>query len=105
MEDYIVYQRPTDASNNEIYNQSESLSGFALQVGSFRMFERANLLKNDLSKKGYRVFIAAAEISEKDGIWHRVVIGRFLEKEVAVKTAIILKETENLKSIIKKNII
>ena len=82
--------------------QSESLaSGFVLQVGSFKNLERANLLKNNLDKKGYPAFVMAAPISGEGEIWHRVVIGRFTKKEAAVKAATRVKEIENLGSVIK----
>ena len=87
---------------DELQKQGESLSsGFFLQVGSFKTLERANLLKNNLSKKGYLAFVVAVRISKESEIWHRVVIGKFAEKEFAVKAAIELKETENLNSVIK----
>ena len=76
-------------------------SGFVLQVGSFKTLERANLLKNNLDKKGYPVSIVAAQISGKGEVYHRVVIGRFKKKEAAVKFATRVAEKENLKSVIK----
>ena len=85
-----------------VQKQGESLaSGFVLQVGSFKTLERANLLKNNLNKKGYPVSVVAAQISGKGEVYHRVVIGRFTEKEAADKVAIRVEQMENLESILK----
>ena len=55
-------------------------SGFILQVGSFKTLERANSLKNNLDAKGYPAFVMAPRVSEEGAVWHRVVVGKFLEK-------------------------
>ncbi len=80
-------------------NVESVASGFALQVGSFRQLERAELLKDKLGKKGYPVFVAMARISGKDEVWYRVFIGRFTEKETAVETARRVKEVEKIDSV------
>lgn len=75
-------------------------SGFALQVGSFKALERANLLKNYLDKKGYPVFIVKVRILQKNETWHRVFIGRFLQRQDAVTAKIKVKDLENLNSVL-----
>ena len=45
--------------------------GFVLQVGSFKTLEKANLLKKNLGKKGYPVFVEMARILGGDRVWHR----------------------------------
>ncbi len=85
----------------EVGKQVESVaSGFALQVGSFRQLERAGLLKEKLVKKGYPVFVATVRIAGKDEVWHRVFIGRFLDRETAVVTARKAKQAEKLDSVL-----
>ena len=86
----------------ETREQSEPLaSGFVLQVGAFKTLERAILLKNNLNKKGYSAFVTVARMSDAGEILHRVVIGSFTERKFAVKTAIRVKQLENLDSVIK----
>ena len=81
----------------ETREQSEPLaSGFVLQVGAFKILERANLLKDNLNKKGYSAFVTVARMSDAGEILHRVVIGSFTERKFAVKTAIRVKQIENL---------
>ena len=86
----------------ETREQSEPLaSGFVLQVGAFKALERANLLKNNLNKKGYSASLTVARMSDAGEILHRVVIGSFTERKFAVKTAIRVKQLENLDPVIK----
>ena len=72
----------------------------ALQVGSFKALERANWLKNYLDKKGYPVFIVKVRILQKNEVWHRVFIGRFLQRQDAVTAKIKVKDLENLNSVL-----
>ncbi len=76
------------------------VSGFALQVGSFHQLERASLLKEKLVKKGYPVFVVTVRIAGKDEVWHRVFIGRFLDRETAAVTARKVKQAEKLDSVL-----
>ena len=86
----------------ETRKQSEPLaSGFVLQVGAFKTLERAILLKNNLNKKGYSASLTVARMSDAGEVLHRVVIGSFTERKFAVKTAIRVKQLENLDSVIK----
>ena len=81
----------------EAKKQADSLgSGFVLQVGAFHKVEGANLLKNNLGKKGYPVFVEETRIPGSNKALHRVFVGKFVDKRVAEKSAISLKEIENL---------
>ena len=83
--------------SSEAQKQAESLeSGFVLQVGSFHKVEGANLLKNNLGKKGYPVFVKETRMPGSNKALHRVFVGKFVDKRVAEKTAITLKEIENI---------
>ncbi len=85
----------------EVGKRVESVvSGFALQVGSFHQLERASLLKEKLVKKGYPVFVVTVRIAGKDEVWHRVFIGRFLDRETAAVTARKVKQAEKLDSVL-----
>ncbi len=85
----------------EVGKRVESVvSGFALQVGSFHQLERASLLKEKLVKKGYPVFVVTVRIAGKDEVWHRVFIGRFLDREIAAVTARKVKQAEKLDSVL-----
>ena len=65
-------------------------------MGSFHKVEGANLLKNNLGRKGYPVFVEKARITGSDKTLYRVFVGKFVDKRVAEKTAISLKEIENI---------
>ena len=85
----------------EVGKRVESVvSGFALQVGSFHQLERADFLKEKLVKKGYPVFVVTVRIAGKDEVWHRVFIGRFLDRETAAVTARKVKQAEKLDSVL-----
>ena len=83
--------------SSEAQKQADSLeSGFVLQVGAFHKVEGANLLKNNLGKKGYPVFVEETRMPGSNKALHRVFVGKFVDKRVAEKTAISLKEIENI---------
>jgi len=83
--------------SSEAQKQADSLeSGFVLQVGAFHKAEGANLLKNNLGKKGYPVFVEETRMPGSNKALHRVFVGKFVNKKVAEKTAISLKEIENI---------
>ena len=83
--------------SSEAQKQADSLgSGFVLQVGAFHKVEGANLLKNNLGKKGYPVFVEEVRMPGSNKTLYRVFVGKFVDKRVAEKSAISLKEIENL---------
>ena len=68
--------------SSEAQKQADSLeSGFVLQVGAFHKVEGANLLKNNLGRKGYPVFVEKARIAGSDKTLYRVLSASLLTKE------------------------
>lgn len=61
-------------------------SGYVVQVASFNSRKEAETLKARLVAKGYAATISETTLSDK-GTWHRVRIGRHLDKESAVQIA------------------
>ena len=83
--------------SSKAQKQADSLeSGFVLQVGAFHKAEGANLLKKNLGKKGYPVFVKKTRMPGSNKALHRVFVGKFVDKRVAERTAITLKEIENI---------
>ncbi|MGH8057770.1 MAG: SPOR domain-containing protein [Candidatus Entotheonellia bacterium] len=68
---------------------------YAIQVSSFRSLDQASELKGRLSKKGYGAYVQSVDLSDK-GMWHRVRIGNFRDKEGAERVASELRTRENL---------
>lgn len=61
--------------------------GYVVQVASYRSIEDAKKLKKELTEKGYTdVSVSEVNLNE-NGTWHRVRIGRHLDKEAAIKIA------------------
>jgi cell division septation protein DedD len=68
---------------------------YAIQVSAFRSLEQASELKSRLSKKGYGAYVQSVDLSDK-GMWHRVRIGYFRDKDGAERAAGELRTRENL---------
>lgn len=68
---------------------------YAIQVSSFRSMEQASELKSRLSKKGYGAYVQSVDLSDK-GMWHRVRVGHYRDKEGAERVASELRTRENL---------
>lgn len=68
---------------------------YAIQVSSFRSLDQASELKSRLSKKGYGAYVQSVDLSDK-GMWHRVRIGNFRDKDGAERVASELRTRENL---------
>lgn len=73
--------------------------GYMVQVGSFRELNGARSLEARLSKNGYSPFLMEADIPGK-GIWHRVYLGRYANKEDALLAAESAKINERLSAIV-----
>lgn len=69
---------------------------YFVQVGSFREKGRAEVLKNTLEKRGYKIHVTPVEI-EDSGLWYRVMLGGYesLQEAQAIQKKMI--EEENLK--------
>jgi len=65
--------------------------GFTIQVASFQDKARAELVSEELKKKGYIPVISAKDLGDK-GIWYRVSVGDFESEEKARELLKTLKE-------------
>ena len=59
-------------------------ANFTIQVSAFQTQEEAEAYKKSLNRKGYHPYVVAAEIPGK-GIWYRVRVGRFENKDAAAE--------------------
>jgi cell division septation protein DedD len=75
---------------------------YAVQVSSFRQLERAEMLKAELAKKGYASFIGKTELPDNKGTWHRVYIGRYLDRAGADVAAARVQREEKLQAMVIK---
>ena len=66
-------------------------AGFTIQVASFQDKARAELVSEELKKKGYIPVISAKDLGDK-GTWHRVWVGDFESEEKARELLKTLKE-------------
>jgi cell division septation protein DedD len=66
-------------------------AGFTIQVASFQDKARAELVSEELKKKGYIPVISAKDLGDK-GTWYRVWVGDFESEEKARELLKRLKE-------------
>jgi hypothetical protein len=91
----------TDIDVKNLKNNNSPIRGFALQVGSFQDFKRADILKNKLAKYDYPVFISSTFLKNNERTLHRVFMGTFSRKKDAEKVAIKIKGSEKIEPLIK----
>jgi len=74
---------------------------FLVQVASFRTSEDAGKLADRL--KGYQLttFVESADLGKK-GVWYRVLVGPYENREKADQTAALLKEKERLSALVRQ---
>ncbi len=60
---------------------------FFVQVSSFRDQKKAGALKTKLQEKGFDSFLIEMELSNHEGKWYRVFLGKYSNKELASKDA------------------
>jgi cell division protein FtsN len=72
---------------------------YSVQVGSFRVREQAEELRGRLLGKGYAARIQLTRIPGS-GIWYRVRVGRFADRETASRAARRLENRERLSVLI-----
>jgi len=92
---------PTEKDVKTLKKNNPPTRGFALQVGSFQDFKRADSLKKKLAKYGYPVFISSKLLKNKEKTLHRVFVGTFPRKKDAEKVAIEIKGSEKIEPLIK----
>ena len=93
---------PADISNQEITGENSPLTSkdmYSIQIGVFNDKKNAEALAEQFSKKGYNVFL---EKEEKVGRY-RVLVGKFTEKDKAVKQARTILRKEKIESVIFKH--
>ncbi|HEY8369918.1 MAG TPA: SPOR domain-containing protein [Thermodesulfobacteriota bacterium] len=71
---------------------------FTVQVGAFRSAEQARALAARLLQRGYEAYVVTVDLGAQggQGIWHRVRIGRFAERQPAVELATRVAATERV---------
>ena len=74
---------------------------YTIQVSSFRSMDQASELKGRLSKKGYAAYVQSVDLSDK-GMWHRVRIGNYRDKDGAERVASDLRSRESLPATVMK---
>ena len=92
---------PTEIDVKNLKKNNPPTRGFALQVGSFQDFKRADSLKSKLAKYDYPVFISSILLKNNERTLHRVFIGTFSRKKDAEKVAIEIKGSEKIEPLIK----
>jgi hypothetical protein len=92
---------PTEIDVKNLKKNNQPTRGFAIQVGSFQDFKRADSLKNKLAKYNYPVFISSTLLKNNERTLHRVFIGIFSRKKDAEKVAIEIKGSEKIEPLIK----
>lgn len=74
---------------------------WVVQVFSSRSAADAGMLRDNLSSKGYSAFIAEADLGKK-GIWYRVLLGPFAEKEIANQIQVKANKKDKLSGFVKR---
>jgi cell division septation protein DedD len=75
--------------------KSASAGKFTVQVSAFQNRAQADHLVSNLKNKGYDAYIAQATIPGK-GVWYRVRIGKYPNRDAAQSTANTLKRKEGI---------
>ena len=73
--------------------------GYMVQVSSFRELAGAEVMKNQLMANGYSAFLTEVVIPDK-GIWYRVYLGKYANREEALEAAQSAKTRNKLSAVI-----
>ena len=73
--------------------------GYMVQVSSFRELAGAEVMKNQLMTNGYSAFLTEVVIPDK-GIWYRVYLGKYANREEALEAAQSAKTRNKLSAVI-----
>jgi cell division septation protein DedD len=97
--------RTPEPSQKKIYQDtkkqetsSESIQ-YTVQVGAFRNAHDAEMLKEQLDKKGYNVYISLSETKNHETI-HKVRVGAFSTRKHAETLALKIKQAEALNTFV-----
>lgn len=88
---------PTTISVDKL--QVPDSSGYMVQVSSFRELAGAEVMKNQLLANGYSAFLTEVVIPDK-GIWYRVYLGRYANREKALEAAESAKTRDKLSAVV-----
>lgn len=85
----------------EAPSAAPTVTFYSVQVGSFRLAEQAQQLKQQLVDKGYEARTQLTLVPGK-GTWYRVRVGKFGEREAADQTAQRLRSQESMDVLVTK---
>ncbi|MCZ6876016.1 MAG: AAA family ATPase [bacterium] len=93
-------QRQDDQQQNQSRSTVDvgaapSIRRYSIQVGSFRLPEQAERLRNRLSQEGYATWVQPSQVPGQ-GTWYRVRVGHFTERSAADEVAERLATQEQL---------
>ncbi len=71
-----------------------------VQIFSSKSAADAGILRDELGGKGYPAFITEADLGKK-GIWYRVLLGYYTDKETAVQAQVYAAKTDKLTGFVK----
>jgi len=74
---------------------------FVVQVASFRTSEDAGKLAERLKVYQLATFVESVDLGEK-GVWHRVLVGPYVNREKADQTTRLLREKERLSALVRQ---
>ena len=93
---------PTGPISKPVVAPAASVGGaFVVQVASFRTVEDAGKMANRLKSYKLTTFVEAADLGKK-GVWHRVLVGPYADRESADQAATLLREKERLSALVRK---
>ena len=73
---------------------------FLVQAGSFKSWDRAQTMVRKMKQKGFDSFLKKTPSPSSNSFWYRVYLGRFKEKEKALKMVFRARSQENLRPIL-----
>lgn len=74
---------------------------FVVQVASFRTSEDAGKMASRLKDYKLSTFVESVDLGEK-GMWHRVLVGPYTNREDADRTTGLLREKERLSALVRQ---
>tara|TARA_Y100001934_G_scaffold125597_1_gene152814 strand:+ start:63 stop:671 length:609 start_codon:yes stop_codon:yes gene_type:complete len=77
-----------------------TLHRFFVQVSSFRNQKKAEALKIKLQEKGFDSFLIEMKLSNHEGKWYRVFLGKYSDKDLASKDAELARKEFRLNAVV-----
>ena len=88
------------ANANVLANKTNTKNNYVVQVAAFKARQDAEHMKGVLILKGFEVSISPVATPSR-GVWYRVIIGPYPNRNLAQKAQLILVKTERLRGIVK----